>query len=507
MFFLLFIGLLAAYSPGVFLDYAYFDDYLFGSGSKDCPQYGNMIKNARPIGLFIVWVSSKFIHTMRDVSHMRFISFLHLTIAAFICYRWLCGFFNEKKQAFLFSIIIFTLPPLQMIVSWVTTILLSTALLLSVAAAVVAKKVSLSKRFSISGSLAAVFLFLGALMTYQQAAMFFWVMAAIFLLGLWRNSSWSKSKRPIMIFAGIGFCGLVLYVGYCLWAIEPSNGILYRPADLPSLYAEKIVTFFKGPLVSALNLWSTFHSYKLALGMGLFILTGYFIRLLYLNRNNSGKDLGYLFVRLGLSIIFIVLSFLPNLASTAYTPAYRYAIALAPIVAVIVLLASLDWLSLIKNQVIRDRILTVILLCSAVWGMKQAYYSVLYYRVLPAQKEYAYITSIVRSQDLGQYKRIVVLLGRSRYNLSPLPDYFPQEIIPLTTDQPWFTVSMLRNILMESGISSAIVKVNGKEALRCELPVSDQGRYVHYIGVSSYPPEQYQDPAPYDLVIDMNKMI
>jgi hypothetical protein len=212
-----FTVLLLIYLPVFSGNYAHHDDYGFWDWDRQevnsFTEYFNIrckefIYAGRFLtaGLHLVYYT--FIHSLRDLHILRFISLLNISLCAGIFYFWTKDYLKHPLDAFLFTIIIFILPPFQVIIwyAWMSSI--SQALLFACLGCVCAKQSiapAISPRRKLKYTLSAILLLFCSLMTYQTAAMFYWVMVALYMITQPRGSLKQDYKRLLyLVNIGLG---------------------------------------------------------------------------------------------------------------------------------------------------------------------------------------------------------------------------------------------------------------------------------------------------------------
>ena len=177
------------YSSVLVIPYIYHDDAMFWFKPSNYPFHPYHHFNiflGRFLGAFILSGLHQFVHSVTDLNIVRFMSVLQLSICGALCVWVLQRYLRNMLHSFLVAIMIFTLPPFQVLVSYAGISYATTAILLSGFAGLSASCIPIEKpygkrifnRFTVFASL---LLFL-ALATYQSAAMFYWAMVMLFLV-------------------------------------------------------------------------------------------------------------------------------------------------------------------------------------------------------------------------------------------------------------------------------------------------------------------------------------
>lgn len=479
-------GLGVAYAPALLGHYAHLDDYLIlgrweTAPWHNYPYFHDLIVRGRFLGALVAAGFSFLVDNVGDLNRLRAISLILLSICAFICFRFARAAKVDYWPALLTTIIVFTLPPFEVIVAWAACVVIATAIFIAVMAAVVARK----------SKAAAVLLLVVSLLIYQPAAMFYWVMAALAVLPAAAQSDF-KTRPAVMLF-GIGLCAAGIYavitaVSHRFITVDP--GHIMNPFEITGDYLGKISWFFKEPLVNSLNLWNIYPSKKAAILGGLFIVASWLHY--YFNGKNKGPA-----VRIcALTVTLLFLSFLPNLLARTNLGAYRCSLALTPLVVIALWMAVNYWADRIFKSTGRN-IFTIILIVGSLLGVYKAYDNILRYRVVPSQRELGYMKAALAKDDLSRYREILVVHPR-RFSSDIRVRY--EEFVTPSLSYLCF-LCMVSTALSELGFENQFTS-SREFILAVKIP-GDQGPRVHYpkisMGFDDGPP--VTDPS--TLVIDM----
>ncbi len=521
IFFSILLILATVYSPALLISYAHHDDYnYFGWTQEDIkqhPPFSNVITAGRFLGIFLINLYGFLVHRMTDLNLLRFITISYLSFCAFICYRWMGRYFLKtifspkiaSLNAFLFVVMIFTLPPFQVLISLAAGIYETTGILFATIAAILACKASVARDFkelvTNKYTMGAVLALLFSLMIHQTATMFYWFMIFILILPEFTQILHRDKRKIVFNLFFIGFSSFLIY-SLVLLSFKDylmKYATLYTPFFITREQLQKIFWFFEEPLFNSLNLWSIFPSIRYA-GPGiLFILLTiicYFFNL-KLSQEKEKKNLFKIIFSGILLTCLIFLSFLPNLLSYIQAPFYRCCLALTPMVLIVFLIAFNYWLSFF-SQTLRKYVSTFVLILCFVIGSYTAYQNILDYRVIPSYMEINFIKNKIQGRRLMEYQKILVVVPESYGNWSQYYRY-DEFIVPsmyFFQDIPF----ILRCVLNELGIETSFV-MDTHWILKCKLPSWKSGeKYDHYLeirGIASDKPPASEDKT---LIIDMH---
>ncbi len=461
IFLLIFIILSAVYYPAIQGYYGHHDDYYFWIKTPNGlhVQHEFVVYLGRFLGAELQTMAGRFIHSLRDLNYLRFVSVFCISLCAFSCYFWFRPYFPNAISACLFAILIFTLPPFEAIVGWAICFYISIALFLASCAAHFAFQSSLIKPFCKSpinkySLLASLFLF-SSLAIYQFAAMFYWVMVCFFILSSSRKP-YGELRHQILKFFCIGLGTIAIYA-FFLNIINPYNVDLnpnetmtsYNPYTIKQNYLLKLDWFIMEPLFNSLNLWDIIpHNIDVAVTIFLFILVTYLFSLIKITwlsaKRQTTVPSGRITFNLLITISLILLTFMPGLFNVGLAPFYRCSSALTTLVVIGLLWAINEWLSILKKS-LRDFVLTAIVVWGCLFGMIQANFNVYYYRALPSNLEVTFLKKILQKQDTTKFQRIYI--RRPPHLMIRRYDEFANLTMHTEQDIPW----LLKCIFEELG--------------------------------------------------------
>lgn len=457
-----FAGLFAAfflvYHPAVFGYYVSNDDLSFFYGFERSEfnthsEYWNysyhfFAKAGRYLEGFLRVGYGALVHSVRDLGILRFMSIVNLSLTGVICFHWVLRYLRNPWCAFLFTVLIFTLPPFESVVSSATLTFISQAVLLAAAATIFAAKALEAPSFKAllqrRAAIAAIFLLVCALMTYQPAAMFYWVWAALFIL---TGIKKAESRRLRNLFL-IGFSAIIIYAAIVgilkgFWVVKESD--YYNIRNITTDWVAKARWFIQFPFKDSLNLWNIFPSTANAAAALGFILLMYAVALFKADKEVVRKiQAGLIF------FVLVILSFLPNLAAAFNFPWYRSCVALTPVILIMLLWAVKAGISyLFKSR--QEMILTVLLAVVCIGGMLQAYRNVLWYRVSPSTVEFQTVLAHLKAQDITRVHTVQFLLPLKALHL---PEFRYDEFVILCSSFQHNVAAMVKCALRELGIDA-----------------------------------------------------
>ena len=199
-------------------------------------------------------------------------------------------------------------------------------------------------RFAVDRYVCATALLVASLLTYQPAAMFFWLFLAVALIGAAHDSR--RSLRLIQVHLVLGGCALglgFLAVKLGAWYVGPTPDT-FRNA-LTTDVAGKARWFFDQPLYHSLNFSNLTYSRWLA-GVAVALMAVGIPLLLW------KRQIRRPWIHIGTAIGLIPLAYLPNLVVREDWATFRTQVALSSLLALYTVLGSIgiwltvrDWLA------------------------------------------------------------------------------------------------------------------------------------------------------------------
>jgi hypothetical protein len=357
------LTLFGVFLPILVVPYAFSDDYpllWMADGGGPSVQFGKTIVdagavNGRPIaGL----ATQLFFSAANTIDHLRFVRLIGVIgiVALALLLHWaLVQSRIRPGLAALIAIFVCTMPPFQVWASW--TLLFSVpfgALLAGGASRVVVAAFDGPRELLLDRLVAAVGLLLAALLTYQPAAMFFWVFMAVALIG-----ATTDAKRAWrLVYGHFGVAAASLGGAYAV--IKLSVHILGEHATgatrntLVHDARGKVDWFVHSPLYQAANLFGLVPTRWVAALVAIVTIVG---MLLLLGR--CARPFLYATV----AIILVPLTFLPNLIVEENSPTFRVQEALTGLLALYAALGAIGiWLEvrrLLRPRLHRTRLVLV----------------------------------------------------------------------------------------------------------------------------------------------------
>ncbi len=510
---LLSLGLI--YSPALVGYYAHHDDYFAWQWNKKegavYPQFSPLFYSGRFLGALLQWGYFASVEMVLDLNKLRMISLVYVSLCAFICFLLLRKILRRELDAFLFSIMMFTLPGFQITVAWASSVLVATAVSIAALSACIVGKFlmnrSLRQLMTNSYSYLSIGLLIASIMMYQPAGMFFWVVAVLITLNC-AQKSFEEGRASLFLFFKIGIASMMLYM-LILWSLKPflQQGSrvpgAYDPFDTIDNLFNKLKWFVKEPLVNVLNFWSIFPTVK-ATFVAVGILIGSYSFFIFKCFRCCETSVLEKLRRIGWVLLvptaLIFLSYLPNMATEYITHWYQCSVALGPMVLIGFLVIVQYWMLFFPPKIKRP-LLTALLIVSCLWGASLANANITKYCLIPDHWELEYLKTRFRQAELIKYKMIVIVLAEQ--NLF-YPEGRYHEFGSPSSSIDYHAMGIIRCALKEIGIPSFMAN-NYSLDIRCEMFYPNFGKtHEHYYFIKCYSKGETFDVDKETLVIDMN---
>jgi hypothetical protein len=449
----LLLCIILTYYPVVTITYGFTDDYydlqeaLMGGGNL----WRHHVSEGRPLMGLIHVTLLPLAGTVDHLAWVRAINLASLCVLATAIYLVLgrLGFSNALAAAF--SLGIAALPCFQISTSWAAMIAVPFACAIAGTAAWLALTLGGDLKPStllLRGGLACLGLFV-SLMIYQPAGMFFWVVVAMALLTLQQtiNATIRKFLNCLVISAGSIIAEFItLKIGTACYG--PSDE---QRAGLTRNVLGKVIWFLKKPLRNGLNLDALHPSFDFAIIAAILIVAG-----LLLYFAGTWKQRG---VMLGIALVLIPLSYLPNLAAADSYGPHRTQVALTPLLAFYFLLALRGYLDLLHSFSRQSR--EQLLLCIVGgWAIVSAFFArhnVVTYMTEPQAVEYRLVKSQLQKIEPADATTIYFIPAALSDRLTDF--YYYDEFGTPSSFKVWAQEGMVKCGLREIGRDATSVKI------------------------------------------------
>jgi hypothetical protein len=337
----------AMFLPAVIARYAFSDDYpmlfiadrlgsnlWFGSNVID-----TVSASGRPLAGVLDNVFFSAAGTIDNLRFIRLVAVVGIAVLALLLHWALVRSGVKPTLAALFAVLICSMPAFQVFGSWAVLFTVPYAAILGGGASfltVAAVEASSLVTARLVGATAAL---LAALLTYQSAAMFFWIFLAIALVGAARDSK--RSLRLARAHFGVAAAALALAFLATKLSVHLVGTAAPNPArnSLTHDVIGKAHWFVHGPLYQSLSLFDLTPSPFLAVIVAAVAIAGIFLLL-----DHEGV---HSLLCVAVAAVLIPLSFMPSLVVEENSPTYRVQVALSSLIVLYTCLGVLGiWLTI-----------------------------------------------------------------------------------------------------------------------------------------------------------------
>jgi hypothetical protein len=432
--------------------YAFYDDYTDLASTLQGGRWSwtKKIVEGRPTHALLMYLSFSRIDSIADFRYLRFLCILGLALLAWSLYRKLVREGWNYYQALCLSLIICTLPPFQVCVSWGLMAFSPFAALFSGTAFSLAER-AFDEQYpghKLSLATGAILFMLLALTIHQTFAMFFWVYATIVLFQ--PDLKLSDFLRRFRWFNFIAFAGLILGFGiYKLgMALYGKEALSPERASLTSNIWDKVCWFFAQPILNALNIVNIFPESWPALIVALFIGIGL---LLYFRGGVKERLL-----RSVVALAIIPLSYLPNLVVAENWASYRTQVALTSVIVVYFFLAGWGYGKALRHPATMPT-LTAGLGFAALASSLLAARNVSAYFAVPQSRELELMRARLAQSNLANLHGIYLICAGRQDSIAPGVRY--DEFGLPSSSQPWTLAPMIYLLLREKNLEQAGIPI------------------------------------------------
>ena len=448
----------AVFLPVLTAPYGLTDDYLYLAHADDLglpsPPHAKDIVHAaaaegRPFWALVEQPVLSAADTIDNLRFVRIITVAGIAALALLLYWSLVRAKVAQLPAALLALLVCAMPPFQLYAGWTVAFPAPWAALLAGGGSLLtAAAVAGPRRLQLDRLVGATVLLIVAALTYQPAAMFFWVFLAVALVGSIPDSALAvRLARAHALVAAVALA--LAYVGYKIgvWLVGSDAPGAERGALVHDIWG-KATWFVRWPLYMTLNLFDMTLSVWAAVVVALVAAGG--IALWLVRRTTRPLLYG------GLAAILVPLTILPNLVveETYDWLAYRPLIALSAIVALYFGLGALAlWVTLrewlegrVGNRAVTvsQGVATALAAAFVATSLVLANRNVDDLIAEPQRNELRVLRSQVAALPDPVRKVAFVLSGPGEVN----PDFHDSDEFGMPSTAPWYTAEPLVLLLL-----------------------------------------------------------
>jgi hypothetical protein len=450
----LMLCVVALYYPVLTTTYGFTDDYYdLQDGSLGGHNlWRHQVSEGRPLMGLTQLVLFPMAGRADHLGWLRAINLASLCVLAGAIYFTFQGAGFASLLAAAFSLGIAALPCFQICTAWAAMVAIPLAAVIAGVAASV--PLSLARDWQDGSHMfrycVAFLLLLASLLVYQPAAMFFWVYVAISLLTMRQGigTIFHRFSRCLAVFTGSIIVGFFIFkLGTaCYGASDPERAGLTRDV------LGKAAWFIRLPLRNALNLDTLYHPKRyLAVVAALFAGSGLLLFFAGSWKQRASK--------LGIALVLIPLSYLPNLAAADSYGPHRTQVALTPLLAFYFVLALSGYLGAAPALSPRARE-SILLGLVGVWvcgAAVAARHSLVNYMTKPQAVEYQLVKNQLR--DIATSSNAIIYFIPPGLNDRLTDFHCYDEFGTPSSFKVWAQEGMVKSVLREMGRDAGATKV------------------------------------------------
>lgn len=350
------VTLSGIFLPTVVVPYAFADDYslLWMAASREpSPQFGKNLFEAtattgRPLMGVLDQIFFSAAGTIENLRFVRLVAVIGIVALALLLHWALVRAEIGSAPAALTAVLMCSMPAFQIYGAWATLFAQPFAALLAGGASLLTVAAIDAPRGLVGDRwIGAVALLLAALLIYQPAAMFFWVFLAVALVGA--RDSPTRTMRVTRVHFGVA--GIALALWYLTLRLSVhfigEDAIGAARSTLTHDVVGKARMFIEQPLYRSLNLFDLTPSLWLAALVAMVTVGGIVLWLL----RRASRPLLYV----GVALILVPLSYLPNLVAQDMWPPFRTQLAISSLIALYACLGALGLWAIFRD-LLRPRV-------------------------------------------------------------------------------------------------------------------------------------------------------
>lgn len=390
-----------------------------------------LIRAGRPITAALSSFFFGNLQSIQQFQYLRATSVIGIGLLGFTLYRILRCIGKKKYTAMFGSILLCLTPSIQLVAGWTICFVFPYAIILASYACFSINNI----KNRILSWLFPSFILLLAFLIYQPAAMYYWVLACIFLITDYQNDLSEDIQQVFIKFlnylirwifpTALGY--LVVRTGNYFFPGPDRSGLI----SIDQI-AIKLYWFIKEPLSRALNIFSIKNVPIVACCIEAIIIIGLFFYL----RGSFSKRVLLIFLLLWI----ILISYLPNLVINECLPSYRSQIALSGLVVVLFLFALKGIMQWSSQKWLNGFLLIMTIVCSLA-----ASRNVINNIAIPQEIELRYLKSQLISHPLKDVSEIDIIQVDYNALVPTIIDEFGRP----STNTDWAPEPMIRLILMD----------------------------------------------------------
>ena len=401
-----FLLIILSYSPFLYFDFLYTDDYLYlfpkvgdsknYSHLSDIESFYKYFRNiGRPLTGHLVLLQQILIENIQIAKFFRFFSLILITIIFYLFFRYFVEKEFSKKESFLISFSIISLPTFHLTIAWLTLQQTLFSTIFSILSFLFIKNISKINSYkNLIKICFSIILLIVATMLYPVPIMFFFIFYLLEIFFVYKKNKFKINFNGTIILLPLIIFITTLFIIYILQKIYYQTG---NSIELNQLY--KFYWFLRDIIPISINF---FYPGK-SLTLGIFFLIFIYVSINYIIYQKYEKDKFFYSLLIFFFIIFYSYFLLMPIVivNGYYTASFR----IIPVVSSFYLIVFIFSLKLLFKNKIYNYIISIIFLLSFFTNYYQSYN----YLSKPQSREFLNMKNVLKDNVNSNTKYIHIL--------------------------------------------------------------------------------------------------
>ena len=400
-----FILVILSYSPFLYFDFLYTDDYSYlfpkvGDSKNYSPLsdiglfYKYFHNIGRPLTAHLILLQQILIENIQAAKLFRFFSLILITIIFYLFFRYFVEKEISKKESFIISFSIISLPTFHLTIAWLTLQQSLLSAIFSILSFLIIRNISKINSYkNLIKIFFSIILLIVAIMFYPVTIMFFFIFYLMEIFFIYKKNNFNLNFNGTIIVLPLIIFLITLFITFILQKIYYQSG---GSIELNQLY--KFYWFLKDIIPLSINF---FYPGK-SLTLSIFFLIFIYGSINYLIYQKYKKNIFFYTLLIFFFIIFYSYFLLmPIVITKYYTPSFR----IIPVVSSFYLIIFIFSLKLLFKKNIYNFIISIIFLLSFFTN----YYQSHNYLGKPQSREFLNMKNVLKDNLNSNIKYIHIL--------------------------------------------------------------------------------------------------
>lgn len=400
-----FLLVILSYSPFLYFDFLYLDDYLYlfpkvGDSKNYTPLsdielfYKEFHEMGRPLAGHLALLQQILIENIQAAKLFRFFSLILITIIFYLFFRYFVEKEFSKKESFIISFSIISLPTFNLTIAWLTLQQSLLSAIFSILSFLIIRNISKINSYkNLIKICFSIILLIVAIMIYPVPIMFFFIFYLMEIFFIYKKNNFKLNFNGTIIVIPLIIFFITLFITFILQKIYYQSG---GSIEFNQLY--KFLWFLKDIIPLSINF---FYPSK-SLILGIFFLIFLYGLINYIIYQKYEKNMSFYSLLMFSFIIFYSYFLLMPIVITSYhTPSFR----IIPVVSSFYLIVFIFSLKLLFKNKIYNFIISIIFLLSFFTN----YYQSHNYLGKPQSREFLNMKNVLKDNLNSNIKYIHIL--------------------------------------------------------------------------------------------------